>query len=113
MPASVRKGVSTADLFAKASPGPDTVRNVTATIADPNRSHFFNTDCVSCHTETRIIMGQSVPPGVDPAVLPRSDWVVRNFGWAPGNGGHASATRRTEAETRAIVEFLNSQPPGP
>jgi mono/diheme cytochrome c family protein len=114
LPVSARQGVSTADLFPPAHPDPNTVRSVTATIADPNRSHFFNTDCASCHTETRLTMPLGNPPGVDPAVLPSGDWVVRNFGWAPsGEGGKPTATRRTEAETRAVVDFLNAQPPNP
>jgi len=109
LPLAQRQGVSTADLFAKKSPTPDELGAVTATIADPLRSQFFNTDCVSCHTETRLIMSQFKPVGIDPTVLPASDWVVRNFGWAPtSEGGKPTATRRTEAETHAIVEFLNA-----
>jgi hypothetical protein len=108
LPPSIRHGVSTADLFSKgASVSKDEVTAVTATIADPDRSHFFNTDCASCHTETRLLMQQGLSPtGLTPAVLTKDSWVVRNFGWSPS--GQAIATRRTEAETHAIVQFLSA-----
>jgi hypothetical protein len=83
-------------------------------IADPTKSHFFNTDCVSCHTETRrarsLLQANNVP-GIDPAVLPKTDWTLRNFGWSPPIEGpvQAVATRRTGAETDAVVAFINSQ----
>jgi glutamine---fructose-6-phosphate transaminase (isomerizing) len=58
-------------------------------IADPSRSHFFNTDCVSCHTETRRAMELLKVKdilGINSAVLPNGSWNVRNFGWSPAEG---------------------------
>ena len=64
-------------------------------VANPKFAHVFNTDCVSCHTETtrRELLSLSDHAGtfryarpdgisgVNPAVVPRDDWNVRNFGW--------------------------------
>jgi hypothetical protein len=111
LPTADRKGSSTADLFGSL-PTPDKIREILDLIADPQRSHFFNTDCVSCHTETRraISLLRMDIPGIDPAVLPKQDYTVRNFGWAPPiDGVQAVVTRRTAAETAAVVEFINSQ----
>jgi hypothetical protein len=45
--------------------------------------------------------------GVDPAVLPKDDWNVRNFGWFPSSSGtQETATRRTTAETAAVLQFI-------
>jgi hypothetical protein len=111
-PIAERRGSSTADLFA--NPAPDQAPGVLDLIADPDRSHFFNTDCVSCHTDTRLgmeILKLTSVPGVDPAFLPGSSWNVRNFGWSPPTGGHvqATVTRRTAAETAAVVKFINAE----
>jgi len=130
LPVSARKGVSTAELFdlgdkeltdpkAKAR-----VKEVVDVIADPTRSHFFNTDCVSCHTDTRRtldLLGSGAQiPGVDPAALPGNKWNVRNFGWSlskpadptkPGDKSveaASTATRRAASETRAVVDYVNS-----
>jgi len=48
-------------------------------------------------------------PGIDPAALPKDVWNVRNFGWSPAGGLQATVTRRTAAETAAVVTFINSQ----
>ncbi|MGY4399283.1 hypothetical protein [Bradyrhizobium sp. USDA 3315] len=116
LPSADRKGVSTAD-FIDANVPNSRVLEIVNVIADPKRSHFFNTDCVSCHTETaqplkRKVQGFTVP-GVNRAVLPKEDWNVRNFGWFPSflHGGPAAATitRRAAAETADVVSFINSQ----
>ena len=84
-------------------------------IADPTKSHFFNTDCVSCHTETRRAMDLlplndiDVVAGINPAALSNGDWNVRNFGWSPEAPARATVTRRTAAETAAVVAFINSE----
>ena len=55
-PVAKRHGVSTSGLPSappQSSSGIRNVLNVLNVIADPTKSHFFNTDCVSCHTETR------------------------------------------------------------
>jgi hypothetical protein len=110
-----RSGVSTADLFIDPPPAADKTKQILDVIADPAKSHFFNTDCVSCHTETQLsikLLSTRNIPGIDPAVLPMGPWDVRNFGWAPppGKGAfHAEVTRRTAAETTAVVSFINSE----
>ena len=81
-------------------------------IADPVKSHFFNTDCVSCHTETQRAIDILKPadiPGIDPAALPKDPWNVRNFGWSPAGELQATVTRRTAAETAAVVAYINSE----
>jgi hypothetical protein len=90
------------------------VLNVLNTIADPDKSHFFNTDCVSCHTETRRALELLRPrdvPKIAAAPLPNGPWNVRNFGWSPLVEGDAagSVSRRTAAETKAVVDFINAK----
>jgi len=121
LPANERKGLATAALF---DFGDDklqdaqkiaTVRETVNLIPDPTRSHFFNTDCVSCHTDTRRaldLLGDATIPGVAKNVLPQEKWNVRNFGWFPSflhsqRPVAATATRRTAAETAAVVDFIN------
>ncbi len=110
------RGVSTAELF----PDGDAarMREIVTVIADPAKAHFFNTDCVSCHTETRremdILGTDSVDAPVDPTILPKELWNVRNFGWFPSFLNDdadvaATATRRTAAETREVVEAINAR----
>jgi hypothetical protein len=111
-PLAERKGSSTADVFA--NPNISNPSAILDLIADPEKSHFFNTDCVSCHTETRLGMDQlniTNVAGVDPSVLPNGPWNVRNFGWSPPIEGsvQGTVTRRTAAETAAVVKFMNAQ----
>jgi hypothetical protein len=109
---AARKGAATSELFDSPPPGDGRVKQVVDLIADPARSHFFNTDCVSCHTETRramTMLGETRATGVDPAVLPKSDWNVRNFGWFPSApAAQETATRRTAAETEAVLQFIEA-----
>ncbi|MGQ0445178.1 MAG: hypothetical protein ACT4O2_08670, partial [Beijerinckiaceae bacterium] len=79
-----RNGVSTAQLFGSGALTGQPARDVVERIANTSQSHFFNTDCVSCHTETRrpmSVLGVTSFNGIDPEVLPQDDWNVRNFGW--------------------------------
>jgi hypothetical protein len=116
-PVAQRKGVSTSSLFPDPPPSPNRTRNVLSVlnvIADPAKSHFFNTDCVSCHTETRRAMELLSPqdiPKINAAPLPNGSWNVRNFGWSPLVEGpvHGSVSRRTAAETAAVVDFINAK----
>jgi hypothetical protein len=110
-----RRGSSTADLRATPSPSTDTIRDILDLIADPGRSHFFNTDCVSCHTETRramTLLKMTSFNGLDSSVLPQGDWVLRNFGWAiptrPSTVPASTATRRVANETAEVVKFINN-----
>jgi hypothetical protein len=113
LPVAQRAGVSTADIFAQPTMSAVDTRQIQDRIADPTQSHFFNTDCVSCHTETRGAMnlGSFADARLDPGVLPNGNWNVRNFGWSPPSEGpiQATATRRTAAETNAVVSFINSE----
>jgi hypothetical protein len=107
-----RKGAATAELFDSPPPSDGRVKQVVDLIADPTRSHFFNTDCVSCHTETRramTMLNETRATGVDADVLPKSDWNVRNFGWFPSApAAQETATRRTAAETEAVLQFIEA-----
>ena len=72
---NTRTGVSTAELMAPAATA-DRTREVTGIVADPKKSHFFNTDCISCHTETRLFrakMPDEAIPGIAEAVLPKAN----------------------------------------
>ena len=114
IPINNRNGSSTSALFANPPPSVAAVQQVLAVITDPTKSHFFNTDCVSCHTETRramVLLNLVNFPGIAPAVLPPGDYTVRNFGWSPAIDGpiQGVVTRRTAAETDAVVGFINSQ----
>lgn len=98
-------------------------RDIPNVIANPTRSHFFNTDCVSCHTESsrRTVLGignsdrdfqYQAPDGissVDEALLPKDQWNVRNFGWFPTGtkGGVATVTMRTANESAESADFVN------
>ncbi len=114
LPIAQRNGVATSAAFATPPPSPDQAKQILDTIADPTKSFFFNTDCISCHTETRRTMellNVSAIPGINPAALPNGSWDVRNFGWgeAGKSGMQATVTRRTANETSAVVTFINSQ----
>jgi hypothetical protein len=113
LPIAQRKGVATADLFITPPPPGDKTKEILDVIADPAKSHFFNTDCVSCHTETlraKALLNVSEIPGIDPAALPSNSWDVRNFGWSPAERPvRAIVTRRAAAETAAVVAFVNSE----
>jgi len=113
LPIAQRSGVSTSAVFATPGPSAAQTEQILDTIADPNKSFFFNTDCVSCHTETqRAIDLLKVTDflGINRAALPNGQYNVRNFGWSPAEGPvHATVTRRTTAETAAVVTFINSE----
>ncbi|SLN19405.1 Cytochrome c [Falsiruegeria litorea R37] len=126
------QGVSTSVLFGPGANTPERASVIGNVIADPAVSHFFNTDCVSCHTETRreidagpdeVAVAARIAADEQIAVddLPRSPdgmdstldhWNVRAFGWFPGfpqtNGrAHATVVRRTARETAEVVACLN------
>ena len=116
-PVPQRHGVATASLFPDPPHSPKNTRNILSVlnvIADPAKSHFFNTDCVSCHTETRRALELLSPkdiPKIAAAPLPNGSWNVRNFGWSPLVEGpeHGSVSRRAAAETAAVVGFINGK----
>jgi hypothetical protein len=116
LPIADRKGVSTS-AFIDGNVADSRVIEIVNIIADPKQSHFFNTDCVSCHTETAQPLTKNVKnfavSGVNKGVLPKENWNLRNFGWFPSflQGGPVAATitRRAAAETADVVSFINSE----
>lgn len=125
-------GVSTSTLFGSGNNSPKKAAEIARIVADPAKSHFFNTDCVSCHTETRRELdaasnqnsvAEQIAEKEQIALedLPRSPdgmgtrfdrWNVRAFGWFPGfpatNGrAHATVVRRTARETAEVVACFN------
>src|SRR5271170_1444712 len=114
LPIAQRSGVATSAAFATPPPSPDQAKQILDTIADPTKSFFFNTDCISCHTETRRTMERlnvSAISDINPAAFPTVPWDVRHFGWgeAGKSGMQTTVTRRTANETSAVVTFINSQ----
>jgi mono/diheme cytochrome c family protein len=114
LPIAQRNGVATAAAFASPAPSDEQLKQILDTVGDVNKSFFFNTDCISCHTETRRAMDLlklTSVPGIDTAALPNGQWDVRNFGWGDAGkaGMQATVTRRTANETAAVVAFLNAQ----
>ena len=114
LPITLRKGVATSTVFAIPAPAAAQSKQILDTIADPTKSFFFNTDCISCHTETRRTMDLlrvTDIPGINSATLPNGQWDVRNFGWGDAGkaGMQATVTRRTANETAAVVVYINSQ----
>lgn len=121
----VGAGTSTAGAFG----GAGNINISAPTIADAAASHFFNTDCVSCHTETRKQIDEVQPrsarnamanqiaseAGIHPAVIPHGNWNVRVMGWAPIDelnntpGAHATISRRAATETEEVVECFKSE----
>ncbi len=126
-------GVATSALFAAGANTPAAAAEIAAIVADPAQAHFFNTDCVSCHSETRREIDAATDgdaasaaiaaaEGIDPAAMPRGPddsgrafdkWNVRAFGWYPGFGpagarAHATVVRRTARETADVLACLNS-----
>jgi hypothetical protein len=114
LPIALRKGVATSAAFATPPPPAEQSKLILDTIADTQKSFFFNTDCISCHTETRLSMDLlkiTEVPGINPAALPNGQWDVRNFGWGDAGkaGMQATVTRRTANETAVVLTFVNSQ----
>lgn len=128
------RGVSTASLFPPGAKDkldaaifPDLPglkhKDIPDLVANPQQAHFFNTDCISCHTESsrRIELKISkeksefryeLPAGVsgvDEDVLPKNIWNVRNFGWFQRGMENpvATATMRTANEAAESVDFIN------
>ena len=115
LPNTDRKGVATADFF-DGKVVETRAKEIVDIIADPRQSHFFNTDCVSCHTDTRQAMERVknfAVPGVARQVLPKENWNVRNLGWFPSffrpGEVEPTVTRRTAAETAEVIAFINRE----
>ena len=135
---SAGKIVSTASLFddvlagnldeAAAAGLPQPLRkDIPNYVANPRFAHVFNTDCVSCHTETtrRELLSLSDHAGtfryarpdgisgVDPAVVPRDDWNVRNFGWFRQDATITLRAANEIAESVAAIRRLSAAPAAP
>lgn len=111
-PIASRKGHATAEIFASPNMSAADAQQIVDLVSDPDRSHFFNTDCVSCHTETTLVKSHNltIPMPVDPAAIADGSWDVRNFGWTATEGptpSKASVTRRAANETTEVVKFIN------
>jgi len=106
-------------------------------VANPVLHNNFNTDCISCHTETTrsqelklgsaaagvaFVVPDGITAGVHKEVLPflegtNDSWNVRNFGWGlnffkqrkPGQRFQATATRRTANEAAESAAFINNE----
>jgi hypothetical protein len=127
-------GVSTSTLFESSAPttldqpaieGLTTPakREISDIVANPLRSNFFNTDCVSCHSESTRRRFLNLPAaagnlrfsppagvsGIANEILPQSPWNVRNFGWFQRGTGpvQPTATMRTANEIAAALEFID------
>lgn len=100
------------------------IRDIPNIIANPQVSHFFNTDCVSCHTEStrranfKLDAGAGPfhylrPAGISGPALnllpasPRQSWSTRNFGWFPLATPKETVTVRTANEAAESAEFIN------
>lgn len=139
-----RRGVATAALFQEPVPDLDASaqtgvdrdrkpvfdppirnRDIPDLIADPRRSTVFNTDCVSCHTETQLRLKHGLKPDgkgpdvemapIAPSAIAANGWNVRNFGWFPDflnrekrNKPFPSVTQRTANETLEVVRFIEA-----
>lgn len=124
---SPTQAVSTAPLFENSND-----ISLAHQVDHPIDSHFFNRDCVSCHTATtRMIQLQQVAPNssrfvyeevhnktgvsgyLSPEVVQENNWNVRNFGYF---GKNATITTRTLTETIEVVvlanEILQAKNPG-
>ena len=97
------------------------LKDIPDLIANPRLAHFFNTDCISCHTEStrRSLLSLdnykstfrfSIPAGIsglDTSVANRGLWNVRNFGWGD-TAGISTVTQRTANEAAESAAFINS-----
>lgn len=143
MPVADRRGVSTSTLFvsginldefavigvdgsgAKVMDPELRNRDIADFVANPQKTFFFNADCISCHTESRRRMKLNIAEGafafkpgadisgVSPDVLPKDDWNLRNFGWFQVETGDGpatpTATKRTANESAEAAETLNRE----
>jgi hypothetical protein len=110
-PTATRQGVSTADLMATANLAAPTAMQTLDRLANTSQSHFFNTDCVSCHTATRIQVDLNVlVQGIAGTAVQRRLYNVHNLGWSPeGTPSPPSIARRTASETADSVSWINAQ----
>lgn len=104
------------------------LRDVADAVANPQRYHTANADCVSCHTETtrrKSISGLVSQPGVafkqppgisavSPAVLPKDKWNLRNFGWGlaffENRTFKPTITQRAANEAAESTQIINHGP---
>ena len=125
-PIERRDGVSTAPFFDTQPPASDdmspiadrvreSISDMIDFIANPSTSHLWNTDCVSCHTETHVgirLRGNNLHiKDIDSAALPDQLGNVRGFGWFPRMTGDTQPTvsHRAGADTAAVLKFINER----
>ncbi|MFO0679917.1 MAG: hypothetical protein U0169_25565 [Polyangiaceae bacterium] len=110
---------STAPLFENSASGGATEAKLAFEIDHPEDIHFFNMDCVSCHTTASRVINlgikstsdrHRVPNGITGYVTREnaqgSTWNVRNFGYF---GGKPTVSSRTATETVGVVQFMNTE----
>jgi hypothetical protein len=119
-PIDERIGFSTAPLMNATPATTVDKRNkyleIISKLVDPDASHIFNTDCVSCHTATKLgidlLRGNShIGEDIDKSLLPDDIWNVRGFGWFPRTSGPAQPTlsHRVGKETFTVLKFINER----
>lgn len=116
-PIDDRVGADTALMLMNDAQAPsDGILRDINTLVDPDASHMFNTDCVSCHTETKIGIdllrsNSHIKEDIDKLLLPDTIWNVRGFGWFPRRNGPAQPTvsHRVGKETFAVLTFINER----
>jgi hypothetical protein len=126
-PLEQRIGYATADILDKrplTNPDPlshrypKIMQAVLDGIANPDISHVFNTDCISCHNETTLLQVHlkiKTIPGIDPCYLPgENTYNMRAFGWAPQHNDNTdtvrpTVSRRASNETSKVVEYINRE----
>jgi hypothetical protein len=130
-PLERRIGYATADILNKrplTDPDPlhhrEPKRNVMQAvldhIVDPDSSHVFNTDCISCHNETPLLQERlkiTTIPGIDSCVLPgESIYNMRAFSWASEHDEfhntdtvRPTVSRRAANESTKVVDYINRE----
>jgi len=93
-------------------------------IANPRMATVRNTDCVSCHSEStrRSLLDITTDgrfayaradgiSGVDPSVLPKTAWNLRNFGWFQDRSGvmFPTVSLRAANEVADAVAVVNAE----
>ncbi|MFO0675799.1 MAG: hypothetical protein U0169_04655 [Polyangiaceae bacterium] len=110
--------VSTLDLFALPLSKPEAAK-IAFAVEQPDSTHFFNMDCVSCHTSSSRILTLGLKSTAERFAVPAgitgyttrdqaqgSTWNVRNFGYF---GGKPTVSYRTTNETVEVVKFMNTE----
>jgi hypothetical protein len=112
-PIAQRQGVATADVMASPGMTAQAKMDIFDRLANTSQSHFFNTDCVSCHTATQMQMTLSLAvPGIATGSVQNGPYNVRDLGWSvERTPSPPSIARRTQAESADSVAWINAHLP--